>query len=136
MREAKIRFDTLEQDEFWITRDGRTLRLEEMEPIHRKNTLRLLDRKKVKFNIIAFSRDFGGYGPNGEVAQSVFEREMDQFINQGIDEWFSALPLVRRLRELIADDNARERRLALKLAHHHATATAGPVARPRGLRSE
>lgn len=133
MEEARIQLSTLEQDVIWITRDNRTLRLEDMDPVHRKNTLRLLERKKIQFNIIAFTRDFGGYGPSGEMAQWCFEREANEFIEQGIDNWFSALPLVRRLCELITDDNARERRLALKLAHRHTVATAGPVVRSRGL---
>lgn len=134
MEESKIRFSTLEQDVIWITRDGRTLRLEDMDPTHRKNTLRLLERKKIQFNMIAFSRDFGGYGPNGEVAQWCFEREVDEFIKQGIDNWFTKLPLICRLRELIAKDDERVRQLALKSALQQTVATAGPVVRPKGLR--
>lgn len=42
MNETRITLTTLEQDEIWITRDGRTLRLEDMDPTHRKNTLRML----------------------------------------------------------------------------------------------
>lgn len=137
MREAKITLDIIEQDKVWITRDGRVLRLEEMEPTHRRNTLRLLERKKTQLNLIAFWRYFGSVdGPNGEVAQSCFEREMDRFIYQDLDEWFAQQPLICRLRTLVDDDSAREHRLALKLAHQRVATTAGPVKRPRGLRHE
>lgn len=136
MEEAKIHFSTLEQDKVWTTRDNRTLQLEDMDPVHRKNTLRLLERKKIQFNFIAFARDFGGYGPSGEMAQRCFDREVDEFIERGVDEWFTGLPLIRRLRELIAKDDDRARRLALKSALRRTVDTAGPVVRSRGLRRE
>lgn len=134
MGETKITLDIIEQDKIWITRDGRALRLEDMDPTHKKNVLRLLRSHAVMLNLRQFTRYFVVDGPNGEVAQSIFERTMEAFIRQDLDEWFAEQPLVRRLRALVDDDNARERRLALKLARVDAPTTAGPITRTRGLR--
>lgn len=134
MEETRITLDIIEQDKIWITRDGQTLCVEDMGLIHKKNVLRMLRSHAARLNMWQFTRYFGGDGPNGEVAQSCFEREMDTFIHQDLDEWFAEQPLVRRLRTLIDDDNARERRLALTLARVSAPTTAGPVVQPRGLR--
>lgn len=135
MGEAKITLDILEQDKIWTTRDGRTLRLEDMDSMHRKNTVRMLEHMAVKFNMIAFTRYFCGSTPSSNTALDMFEREMNEFIRQDPLEWLREQPPVRRLRTLIEDDNARERRLALRLASSHATDTGEPVRRSRRLSS-
>lgn len=126
--------DLLEQDKIWITREGQTLTLEEMEPRHRRNTLALLRRQALSLNLRYFMRYFGGPGPSGEVAQYTFESAADEFINQRVDEWIEEQPLVRRLKMLVDEDSARERRIALTLVRHDVSRHAGPVVRLGRLR--
>lgn len=126
--------DLLVQDKIWVTREGRTLTLEEMEPRHRRNTLALLRRKAFGLNLRYFIRYFVGSGPNGEVAQSTFERAADEFIDQKVDEWIDEQPLVRRLAALVADDDVRERHHSLNVVRTNISQHAGPVVRLGGLR--
>jgi hypothetical protein len=126
----------LEQNEIWVTRDDRTLRLEDMNSTHRKNLLAFLARRKVTLNLKMFTSYFGGYGPTADGALALYEREVGEFVDKPVDTWFEELPLVRRLRELIRDDDARERRLALNLVRNHVTDAAGPVRRRGGLRRD
>lgn len=139
MEETKITLDTIEQDVTWITRDGRALKLEDMEPSHRRNVLRMLERRAVGLNQLAFRRYFVfplGGAPTSDGASMMFEHAMDQFIEQHPSDWLREQPLVRRLRTLVDEDNARERRIALTLARNHAVAHPTPVKRSRGLRRE
>ena len=139
MEETKITLDIIEQDEIWITRDGRVLRLEDMEPSHRRNTLRMLERRADSYNILAFRRYFMfplGGGPSGDMANDAFDQAMDEFIEEHPRDWLSKQPLVRRLRALVEDDNARERQLALTRVRNHVVAHPTPVKRARGLRDE
>lgn len=126
--------DLLEQDKIWVTREGQTLTLEEMEPRHRRNTLALLRRKALGLNLRYFMRYFGGPGPSGDMGSLLYEQAADEFINQKVDEWIEEQPLVRRLAALVDADAARERRIALSLIQSHAPNHAGPVVRFGGLR--
>lgn len=126
--------DLLEQDKIWITREGQTLTLEEMEPRHRRNTLALLRRKALGLNLLYFTRYFGGYGPSGEMAQLAFDHATNTFIEQKPKEWLEEQPLVSRLAALVDADGARERRLALKLVRPGISHHAGPVVRLGRLR--
>lgn len=126
--------DLLDQDKIWVTREGQTLTLEEMEPSHRRNTLALLRRKAFSLNLLYFTRYFGGYGPSGEMAQLAFDHAADEFIDQNPKEWLEEQPLVRRLAALVDADGARERRLALRLVRPDIPHHAGPVVRLGGLR--
>lgn len=126
--------DLLDQDKIWVTREGQTLTLEEMEPSHRRNTLALLRRKAFSLNLLYFTRYFGGPGPNGDIAQSTFERATDEFIDQDPKKWLEEQPLVSRLAALVDADGARERRLALRLVRPDIPQHAGPVVRLGGLR--
>lgn len=139
MGETKITLDIIEQDKIWITRDGRTLRVENMDPNHRKNTLRMLERHASGLHFRAFMRYFVlpiGGRPNGEISNSVLDRAEQAFLEKKPIDWLGEQLLVRRLRVLVDEDNVRERRLALKSARSDVLTTAGPVARPRGLRRE
>lgn len=139
MEETKITLDIIEQDEIWITRDGRVLRLEDMEPSHRKNTLRMLERRAYSLNTLAFTRYFVsplGGGPSGDMANDAFDRTMNEFIEEHPRDWLRKQPLVRRLKALVDDDNAHERRLALTLARNHLVTHPAPVKQMRGLHRE
>lgn len=139
MRETRITLGILEQDKIWITRDGRVLKLEDMELSHRRNVLRILERRAISFHWRAFMHYFVfplGGRPNGELSNSVFDRAEDEFLEKKPIVWLREQPLVRRLRTLVDEDDARERRIALTLTRNHVVAHPPPVKRLGGLRRE
>jgi hypothetical protein len=90
------------QAETWTTRDGRTLRLEEMAPGHRENLLRYLRRniKGLRFKLELYWLVQVANHDGGDMAHDALERE-EHFVSFAKpDELLDSLPLVKRLRWL------------------------------------
>jgi hypothetical protein len=90
--------DVLEQNVWWVTRDGKVLKLVDMEPSHRKHTLAYLKRNATQIadNLVA----------------PYLHDAPDHVVNaaQHLDGWeyLTELPLVKRLAELVAADEKAE----------------------------
>jgi hypothetical protein len=90
------------QAETWTTRDGRTLRLEEMAPGHRENLLRYLRRniKGLRFKLELYWLVQVANHDGGDMAHDALEREAHFVSFAQPDELLDSLPLVKRLRWL------------------------------------
>lgn len=105
--------DRLENDREWVTGDGRTLKLEDMEPSHRANTLAWLERRlpfiwrcHVDTEIV---RLFLGPEPHTDAGMDGMDESLRDLTEEqsGVllrpeeaKEWFETQPLVKRLRAL------------------------------------
>jgi hypothetical protein len=89
--------EILKQDEFWWTREGEQVRLVDMGPRHKRNTLAMLrrnnDAMSLRFAVAVFDND----------ASDETKRDAAAF---GADDWLEEMPLIKRLHELIAADQA------------------------------
>jgi len=94
----------LYQDRVWTTKDGETLRLEDMTPNHRRRTLCYLrlHARAVKFN---YELDLIlGPQPVGEMACDMFDAGLRELEEQPAMEWLNETPLVTRLAQMVAGD--------------------------------
>lgn len=99
--------DILEQDEMWWPREGAPIRLDDMGPRHRRNTLAMIRRNaaatKFAYEINALS------GPRPDpfsMAADMVDEGLRQLAKQDPVEWINEQPLVARLAELAAADHA------------------------------
>lgn len=117
----------LMQTEVWTTREGLTVRVDEMELPHLVNTVAFLERKAPQLelrhtmnlllvlaqklpsiigqdeqgnDIQSHPSDWQDTFPRGEMAIDAFEREMNWRHEHPV-QWLHTLPLVRRMDELI-----------------------------------
>lgn len=93
--EGTSMYDLLEQSEWWVTRDGQKLRLKDMAPSHRTNTLALLRRNVIYLHLT-------------HVSSPIFNDAPDSVINELTEEdsaaWLEKQPLIRRLRNMVEAD--------------------------------
>lgn len=73
-----IQLHLLFQDKIWMDVNRRKHSLEDMDPGHRRNVLRLLERKSVELFI---------------------HNDPPHFDGAVVEDWFERLPLIRKLRE-------------------------------------
>lgn len=94
--------NTLYQKEVWTTRDGRTMRLEEMTRGHRENLLAYLERniESIRFRLGWYWAVELGLHEGGDAAHDALEREAAFVDNAPAAELLESLPLVKRLRWL------------------------------------
>jgi hypothetical protein len=99
--------DVLHQDKEWLTKDKRRLRLEDMTPSHRRNLLEFLRKRAFglafKDGIIMLA---GPMAPGGDHAMDAAEEAVTWQIDNP-QEWLENTPLVKRLKELIEEDDKR-----------------------------
>lgn len=98
--------DVLAQDQRWKTKDGSVIELTAMTVSHRRNLLAFLRRNAAKLEfrdgMIALT---GPMAPRGEMAA---EDLGDYLADRDPDEWLNSTPLVQRLAQLVAADEATE----------------------------
>lgn len=97
----------LDQGVWWMPKEGAPVKLADMAPSHRKNTLAWLERRSatLKFNAETdFLRSMPS-NPSDMVADSL-DHEMTVLQDQPVVDWFNDLKLVKALRKLIAADEA------------------------------
>ena len=93
--------DMLDQDQWWRTRDGATMRLEDMEPEHRANLIKLLRRRAVSYHdAAAFRLACWADGEHGDAAHDALESAMREAEQERPTRWLEEQPLMRRLRQL------------------------------------
>lgn len=116
----------LMQAEYWVTKDGRQLRLMDMEPGHRRNLLRFLRRRaastKARYDaalsnaIVSTSHTVIGVMGGQDIEVPVHDDEMSDAVSDMFDRqlntppavWLESLPLVRELARLVAMDETTE----------------------------
>lgn len=90
--------EILEQTEIWQCADGMPIRLERMEPSHRRNTLAFLRRR--------------AHTLHDHMFWSVFAMAPDDVFEQAITEdpaqWLERQPFIARLAELVIEDEKAE----------------------------
>lgn len=98
--------DILQQSERWKDKQGNVWLLAEMTPRHRRNLLAFLRRNAsgIAFRdaLIAIT---GPFAPRGEMASEDFGDYLEE---RDPDEWLNSTPLVARLAEMVALDDANE----------------------------
>lgn len=102
----------LEQAEVWTTRDGRTLRLEDMDPGHRRNLQWWLrahaKRLWALYNWrteLSMAMHYGDDMPDGVFASFSQIQHQAAFPDQDeANAWLEETPFMKRLAELVADD--------------------------------
>jgi hypothetical protein len=87
--------DLLEQSEWWVTKDGQKLRLKDMAPSHRANTLALLRRGAFTLHLAHVSSPIFNDAPDSVTNELVAEDSA---------EWLEKQPLIRRLRNMVKAD--------------------------------
>lgn len=96
--------DLLRQSGWWITKDRQVLRLEDMAPTHRANTLAMLRRGAVKIHESETWRWMTG-APDDVVDSAIAETSGTPEERQARAwKWLRKQPLVKRLRELVKAD--------------------------------
>jgi len=95
----------LMQDQMWTTREGVTLRLEDMTPDHRRNTLCWLRRHAagLKFHY-ELSIIMSPMQPSGDMACDAFDAGLRELEEEPDAQWLNTTPLVLRLTGLVAAD--------------------------------
>lgn len=92
-KRASVLWLIAEQDEVWWPKGRGPVRLEDMTPQHRANTLRLL-RRNCLMTHFAWTNQFLG-AP---------EDVIDEVFRETPEKWIERQPLVRRLARLVAED--------------------------------
>lgn len=96
----------LDQDEYWVMRDGVQIPLEEMDNEHRRNVLNLLMRRaayQMKIYFLEESREMMA-APDEVYNQWAAESAVE--IMDDPEEWMARRPLIRKLKRLIANADA------------------------------
>lgn len=127
-------FDLLEQDEVWVTQEGETLRLEDMEPRHRRNTLAFLRRRAHELHERMSLYYITVPAPTADIASLMFEREMTEHFEKEPKVWLEEQPLMQRLAALVVEDTEREMCTALRLVASTTVTPVGHVSRLGGIR--
>lgn len=102
---------SLHQAEWWKTREGEYVRLVDMTPTHRANLLALLLRNAKRY-IVSAAWEASGYegGDHAMDAAEAYANELLDLEHDGgreaQEEWMRHYPLVARLTELVAADEA------------------------------
>jgi hypothetical protein len=101
---AEIFLNLLEQDEIWVTGDGRRMALDEMERSHRRNVLTLLEHKH-RYLYREWLTEFLDDGVRLEELEQLGWVAWDPAIGRhrpaGARTWFERQPLILRLRALL-----------------------------------
>ncbi|NUT90827.1 MAG: hypothetical protein HOY78_02240 [Saccharothrix sp.] len=97
--------DLLDQQKWWVTKDGKAMRLREMSPGHRANLLALLERKAVELRKTENWRYITADAPD-EVVDAAIAEEVapDERKRKQARKWLHQQPLVKRLRALVKAD--------------------------------
>lgn len=87
--------------ETWTTREGETMRLEDMEPGHRENVIRWIYRHQrlIRMGMELYYIE-GSLLMNGEMASESLEQMAHEVQHTPTEDLIESLPLVKRLREL------------------------------------
>lgn len=102
----------LDQDEVWITADGSVVRLVDMDPDHRTNVMRWLERNATGiWNALYAGLGSAGSMLRGEMALDSIDSAMAEMESYPPDVYIRETRLHRRLVALVIDD-AFERALA------------------------
>jgi hypothetical protein len=108
---ARLAMPMLDQDEFWRTKDGRVLTLDEMEPGHRRNLLTWLERNALSQLIVWLDQMTSGpLAARGDHARDAMYQWHDEQFAAGIEDpaaWLRERPLHRRLTALVEADTDR-----------------------------
>lgn len=100
----------LEQDQIWVTQDGRRMELEVMEGSHRLNVLAMLERRLTELYRDWLS-EFLDEGVTFEQLAGLGWVSRDpatgRYRPSGGSMWFEEQPVVRRLRALLGDPSVR-----------------------------
>lgn len=96
----------LDQGEWWRTRDGRDIRVEDMTESHVRNLIAYLHRQARRFHTASVLRMGvsldGPLGPRGEMASYYAESEYDELCWQNPSEWLDETELLKALRARLA----------------------------------
>lgn len=99
-------FDLLDQDKVWQTKTGEVVRLKDMTPSHRENTLRLLLRGAQSYKV-SYEFRLLSWAPSGDMACDDWDAIVDELSAKDSVVWLSEFPLVQKLQKLVAKDQRR-----------------------------
>jgi hypothetical protein len=117
-------YTLLNQSEFWWDKNGVRHRVREMEPTHRYNCLRLLERgatrsgKRYSWGFLASG--MGPLGPSGDAACDAFEQaswELDREIERDPVAWIRTTDLWQALNAGLPGNPYKRWRLAQRARH-------------------
>lgn len=96
----------LDQGEWWRTRDGRDIRVADMELSHVQNLIAYLHRHAWRFHYATCMREgadlMGPLGPRGEIASYHAEQGWEELLHQDPNEWLDETELLKALRARLA----------------------------------
>lgn len=98
--------EELYQDRVWTQRSGVTLKLKKMGPSHRRNLLTWIERNGAKLRRAELNAmwQFSMF-LNGEMAIDAIDSEINHLESISAEQYVDELPLVVRLRKLVAKDS-------------------------------
>ena len=97
----QIRFeDLLEQDRWWVTRDKQVMRLKDMAPSHRANTLKMLERNALAWYDTILMNSMIGAPDDVETMINAELHGSEAARRKAAAKWLRSQPLVKRLRKL------------------------------------
>ena len=102
---GELILNLLEQDQIWVTRDGRRLALEEMEWSHRRNVLVMLERQHHELYrewLTEFLDEGVTVEELGRLGWVAWDPVIGRYRPAGARTWFERQPLVLRLRATLA----------------------------------
>lgn len=98
---GELFLNLLEQDQIWVTGDGRRLALEEMELSHRRNVLAMLERRHKELYrewLMEFLDDGVALEELARLGWVAWDPAIGRYRPAGATTWFERQPLVLRLR--------------------------------------
>lgn len=95
------------QDEWWLTGDGRWVRVDDMDADHRRNLLALLRRNARQLHMAYGTWLMTGPEPSGDAARDAYEHVIAVHELATPDEWLEDTPLVRKLSTLQHREDSR-----------------------------
>lgn len=100
--------DLLDQDVWWVPKEGGARRLTDLGPRHRSHLLTWLQRRaallKDRYEFRFLDTISGPLGPRGEAACDSVDRAMGELLEQSPADWLAERPLYARLRRLVQAD--------------------------------
>lgn len=95
--------DYLDQSEVWVGANGVIYQIDQLGEQHARNILGMIER--ASRGLLRETQDLYIWGPqpSGEMAQDLFQQELDWLLDAGPIEFIEELLVVRALRDRLAE---------------------------------
>lgn len=103
MSDYESAYDLLDQDDVWVTRDGRTIPVEDLSADQCRVLLAWYSERAGVFKAAEESALVSAGMPSGEAAFDMVLGGVMDFVSMTPEEWLSEQPLIFRLQQLAGE---------------------------------